>query len=386
VHKLRAAVAGAWLAALISLTLGGSVAGAAKPVKLNRATTPHVAVDSSGRAYIVSSEQTSPSDALHYCRLSPGANGCSASKVITDPSRTIDGGGYAFPLGGGRVLLLDSRCCVHYNDKFLYTSTDGGKTFGTAVQIGSNDLNGSGIAGGALYVPAGAFAPTYEPELILTINGPQTIGSTFQATGTTGPASAAGFGISDGEAGGALTFSGSIARSGHVVMAAYTDEGETVRLRYWSGGSDINTTGGWLGQSEPRHASIYSDAQLAGGPHGIYLAYNKGGSGHEHWVLERVSGSFLGPTKLSPTTTGFGALAADSKGRIHFIWRDGQGRLRYRHTKKLGTLGLSKPETLLGSGNRSFANLDLAVNGGRGWATWNDGSPSHVFAFPFKAG
>jgi hypothetical protein len=357
---------------------------AAKSIDVGPGGGAHVAVDSKGSAYFGFTQTGSP-DKARYCKLPHGAKHCAVTIVQTPgpPADTIDGGSYVFPLAGGRVLFLDGRCCVDYNDEFLYTSIDGGKTFGAPVQIGSNNINGSGISGNALYsapnqLGAGA------PELILTINGLQTVGAVFQASLTTGPPGAGGFPINGGAH---STFTGSIALQSGQLVAAYTNDNGKVYWRKWNGVADINQSSSWTPPALVGNASIDSGAQLAGGPGGIFLAYNTGNATHEHWVLRKFNGGGFGAAKkLSDQTSGSGALATDPSGRVYFAWRDAKSRLRYRFTKQVGGLGLSSPRTLgPATPKTSYVNLDLAVaSGGKGVASWDQASPASVHAVFFK--
>jgi len=360
-----------------------SVAGA-KSINVAPGGGAHVAVDSNGTAYFGFTQTGSP-DKSGYCKLPRTAKHCAVkiTQAPGPPSDTIDGGSYVFPLAGGRVLYLDSRCCVDYNDEFLFTSVDGGKTFGTPVQIGSNNINGSGISGNALYAAPNQLA-TGAPEAILTINGIETVGSVFQTSLTTGPPGSGGFQINGGAN---STFTGSIALKGSELLAAYTNDNDKVYWRKWNGVADPNQSSSWTSQAVVGKASIDSGAQLVGGPGGIFLAYNTGNASHEHWVLRKFNGSGFGPaTKLSDQTSGPGALATDPSGRVYFAWRDAKNRLRYRFTKQVGGLGLSPSRTLeRATLKTTYANLDLAVGpGGKGVASWDQGSPSSVHAAFFK--
>lgn len=251
------------------------------------------------------------------------------------------------------------------------------------MQIGDNNINGSGISGNALYAAPNQLAPG-APEAILTINGLQTVGAVFQTSLTTGPPTPNAFQINGGAA---STFTGSIALKGSHLVAAYTNDNHKVYWRKWNGTADLNQSSSWSAPALVGKANIDSGAQLAAGPGGTFLAYNTGSATHEHWVLRKFQGNKFGAAKkLSDNTGGFGALATDPSGRVYFAWRDGKGRLRYRFTKQVGGLALSAPVTLAPSTFKTnYPNLDLAVApGGKGVVSWDQGSPAGVRAVFFK--
>jgi hypothetical protein len=109
---------------------------------------PDVAVDASGQAHIVWNESGSngSDDVLHYCGLARGASICAGQQTLDRPG--TDFGGPKVLLGStpGQVLLLTNRCCVSIptaeteTPLWLYSSSDGGRTFGPAALIGTNSL------------------------------------------------------------------------------------------------------------------------------------------------------------------------------------------------------------------------------------------------------
>ena len=352
---------------------------AAKVVTLGPGSAPHVTVDGQGNAQIAYTHGQSPTDVLHYCQLAPGAKNCAKSATFAYPPSSIDvSGGWAFAATGGRTLVLDSRCCNHYDDRYLYTSLNGG-AFSGPVQIGSEDTLGGGVGGEALYAPAGTLAGV---ELILAINDLQTEGATFQATRTVGPANAEAFSMSGGDS----TTSADIAWSGNTLRAVYTDfdRGNKVFFRDWNGTSDIDNPLSWNQPLELPHAKsdIYSTSEIASGGGNFFYAYARGKPGHEHWYLS-CSCSGAPEVRVSGQTTGEATLATDPSNRAYVAWIDAAGRLRLRWTKKPDRLKLADPITLAkdipGAG---ASQLDMEVGKkGRGWITVRGGDKVRALTF-----
>src|SRR5438067_8157447 len=117
-----------------------SAAVATTPLDLGPGSHARIAIDGTGAGYVTYKEVVSGQDTTHYCRLPRGTAACAPARSFTyptGPSEGSDSGNWALLPGGNRVLLLDGRCCAQYVEKNLYTSTDGGGSFGGPVIVGN---------------------------------------------------------------------------------------------------------------------------------------------------------------------------------------------------------------------------------------------------------
>jgi hypothetical protein len=156
---------------------------------------------------------------------------------------------------------------------------------------------------------------------------------------------------------------------------------------YNGGGADLNVAGSWSAPQAIGTANIDSNAQVVGGPGGIYVAYNTGTPGFGHVVLQKFTGTaWTAPVTLSDVGAGENfALSQDTAGVLHFAWRDSAGAMRYRYGRDATNADFTRAQTLVTSG--SFFDPHLAVNAaGNGWLTYHDGSPNHAFAIPVAPG
>src|SRR5205823_8461231 len=127
----------AWAA--LALVLFGVLAvsgeaGAAKPFDVGMGRNAEVAIDGAGTAHVTWLEEVTgqSADIAHYCQLARGATSCRDAHQFTYPSGSsqgLDSGVWPLLPGGGRVLVVDSRCCAAYAQKFVYSSSDGGGSF-----------------------------------------------------------------------------------------------------------------------------------------------------------------------------------------------------------------------------------------------------------------
>lgn len=378
----RAAVAGA-IAALAAL----APVARASSFSLGAGHAPRVAVDAKGSGFFTWTESAGGVDRFHLCGVRQGASSCGSSFVYHPPAESGLGtdpvGGYALLAPAGRVLLVDARCCAHAATKELFSSSDGGVHFGPVAQEpGFMDASGDNIAGAALYAPAGAVGRS--AESILTISSGEASGVRFQATGTTNGSE------SDAVDFGSLVpgadYQGSLALRGDSTLVATFATRDTLYWSRWAGSSTVNSAASWTTPAAIGPTNADGAARLASGPSGIFVAYSVGGAGNERYVLRKLTGAGWSSAHTL-TETGSprgGDLVEDPAGVLHFAWRDGKGRLRYRYARDATDTAFTQAQTLSGSG-QSFAGLRLAVaKSGRGFVAWERGGSIH--ALPVSPG
>ena len=380
-------ILGLLLFAALLLTLGGASARAAV-FTVGSGQKPRVAVDASGNGHFTwAAPQPAGGDIFHYCRVSLGGGACSATATRNpDPNnlQNLDGG-YALLPGGARVLLLEQRCCSVWMQKYLYSSANGGTTFTAGVSPGFRNDNGANQGGQALYAPPGALGRP--AESIATIADLQSVGLTFQVTGTAGdPTFQGGFLMTSGN-----SYDGGLGLQGNSLVAVWTTLGpENVLWRAWTGTGDVNDPAQWTAPAVMGPTNIDSNASVASGLGGIYVAYNAGALGARAFVLRRFTGNgWSAPVQLSETGNPvFGDLFEDSSGRLHFAWQDSSGSLRYRYARDASNSSFTRPQTLSGPrADGNFAGLDLAADAsGRGFVTWGFYSGNAIKVAPFAPG
>ncbi len=371
---MRRVAAVASTIALLALALPSG----APAFRLSAGHAPRVAVDGSGTGYFTwTNPGASSSDTFHYCRLSSGGSLCDATFAYNDGKEDVNGGYTLFP-GDGRVLLLDARCCTPYALKEVWTSSDGGKTFGSPVSPGSMDGAGDNISGNAVYAPPGAVGRA--AESLLTVSDIETEGIAFQATDTGAGTTTARATL--GGSGG--SYQGSLALQGtSTLVAIYGTLGPAnLYWRMWNGSGDVNDAANWTAPALLGPTNVFSTAKLVSGPSGLFVAYSTGPDGKHRYVLRRFTGSGWGaPLTLSEIGSPSNAdLYEDSAGVLHFAWQDSSDALRYRYARSATNGAFTRPQKVVASGN--FPELKIAVDAaGHGWATWsNNGVQVHPLA------
>jgi hypothetical protein len=250
----------------------------------------------------------------------------------------------------------------------VFESLNGVTAFGDPVSPGYMNGSGDNIAGQAIYSPPGAIGRPQES--ILTIGDTQSVGVTFQATGTTAGTETATANL--GGPGG--SYQASIALQGpSTLVAIYGTLGpDRLYWRRWNGVGDVNSASSWTPAALLDTTDAFSTAKLVSGPSGLYVAYSKGSVSHQAYYLRRFNGFGWGPAvRLSEVGGPASAdLVEDGGGRLRFAWQDTSNRLRYRYARSAANASFTSPQTLVKASNFPF--LKLAVNShGRGWAAWD---------------
>jgi hypothetical protein len=392
-NKLRLVAPGLMAAAVIAFA---AIAGPAASAGATRSvvvalgsiaaseTPPRVVVDATGQGY-VSWADGGAGAPLDYCRLPWGTTTCASRQSFAyaaGASQGTDAGNALVFTAGGQLALLDSRCCLTSNQKFLRLSSDGGKTFGAPVEIVSD--HATGITGNLLDLPSGALFSGNPEQLLSSSTGPVTGGGSIQATGLAPAATDPGW-FTPQVASGSL--SESIGLSHSTLIAVYTQESTphyTVSWVRYVGSGDPSAASSWSAPKPLSPApSLDSNAQLASGPAGIFVARSIATPGdNERLVVQRFAGSgWSAPVAISDTAAG-GRFAIDETpaGIVYVIWKDTDGALKYRIAKSRSATHFGAALTLPTTGDVEFPQIAVDAVGA-GWATWTDGSsPAHAFA------
>jgi hypothetical protein len=346
---------------------------------------PQVIVDATGQGYTTWADSGTAHN-LEYCRLTTGKPTCGSRQSFSYPTATQsdDSGNAPVFTAAGAVALVDSRCCLFSTQKSLYTSSNGGQTFGPATELAADEA--SGMNGNVLDVPAGALFAGSPEQVITSDNAAVTGGGSIQATGLTGsPLDSGWFTPPIAESG---TLSESIAREGSTMVVVYTQDTVphyTVTWVKYSGSGDPNAASSWgAPQSLSPLPSLDSNAQLANGFNGIFVARSVARPGdNEALAVQRFTGSgWTSPVTVTKTALGSRfAIDETPAGVVYVIWRDTSGKLDY-------VLSANAPATKFGkvrslpTGQTTVDSPAIAVDAaGAGWATWTDDS-SKAYAVP----
>jgi hypothetical protein len=117
---------------------------------------------------------------LQICVLDRGGRGC-ARKVVLSPLSNDDtfGTPQVFIPSANHVVVLQGACCDRSSDggDVLYSSTDGGRTFGPPVRVGSLGVGAAALVGSQLVFTSGDDHDGTEVESI-SVNSPVSTPST----------------------------------------------------------------------------------------------------------------------------------------------------------------------------------------------------------------
>jgi hypothetical protein len=158
-------IATAGLASLIT-ALSGAAAFAApaggvkgdpqpelKPFEIGLANGPgSVALEPDGAIVVAYSIAIKNGSAVRVCVLARGGHACTSEATLN----SLDGDGLYGPAevyvtSADHVVVLQNTCCdSDPNSTLLYTSTNGGKTFGAPARVGSAGVAASALIGGQL--------------------------------------------------------------------------------------------------------------------------------------------------------------------------------------------------------------------------------------------
>jgi hypothetical protein len=367
-----AAPAGATIVPLGSVTFSGSA--------------PRLVVDATGRGY-ASWADGGPGASLEFCRLPPGTAACASRQSFAYPTGdqlSTDNGNAPVFTASGQLALLDSRCCLTSNQKFLLLSSNGGTTFTPPAEILSD--HASGASGNLLDLGPGALFAGSPEQLLSSSTGPVAGGGSIQATGLAASPADPGWFTPHVTSG---SLSESIGLDGSTLVAVYTQQttpSYTVSWVRYLGSGDPNAASSWSpAQTLSPAPSLDSNAQLAGGPAGIFVARSIATPGdNERLVVQQFTGSgWTNPAAISATAAGTRfAINETPAGIVYVIWKNTSGVLQYAIATSRAAKRFGPAQRLATRGDVEFPQIAVDAEGA-GWATWtNASSPAYAFALP----
>jgi hypothetical protein len=394
------------LAGFTLLSAGTALAASGKQVVAGSPgvdTSPVVAVDSAGTAYVAwrnNTETGGAPDFVQYCVLPAGASACSHAGSLTPVNATFIDGVNIIVDGSTVVVLADAygghgNSAADYQPEQEWQSTDSGATFnivngGLSVSDGilnadTGPLNGvivpgTNVLGFAWDTAAGpptfnAFPLTSAPECSQAKHCPfATLQPSSQLQlGNVGGAFAAQAGAHPGVLGvfSNLGTSAPYACPNHDNIPYVYGSGNQ------SASNDYNVSPGSPNSAWQRALSLgVCNAQnpaVGGGPSGFgIVATNEANGTTSYWPFDQTNTNFdLPPVVLSKQGELFASVNQDGGGGVYSTWQyDGSGgRLALSYSGDVGKTWIG-PDII----NPSVVpNLRSSVgSGGQGWATWQN--------------
>jgi hypothetical protein len=241
---------------------------------------------------------------ISVCELNRGRRACSHKVSLGTPNSGLGFGGdpQLLVTSANHVAVLEDTCCDNntHGDTLLYRSTNGGKSFGSPVRIGSVVTGGAVLIGNEIVFIGSDFPDGIQVESI-----------PVSAAG--GPASVASLSPVRGDVG-IGTYHGG-------VLAGWDFDGkvESTHVDYAPANSDFNSSGSYR-----KVLTIYGQ-QLVGMSGNALLTVQAGGK--DTYELRLFNGKSFGPEHAVPHSAGGGpewfGMQQDSGGVTHVFSEQG---------------------------------------------------------------
>jgi hypothetical protein len=300
-------------AGLLSLftVLGGAVANASPAAGVKGDPQPEAAPFAIGASsygggsaamepngtLVVARGNASGNGTIIVCVLDRGARKC-ASSVTLSPLSDDDlfGVPEVFVPSANHVVVLMDACCDDNpsGSDLLFTSSNGGKSFGKPVRVGSLSVGAAALIGGDVVFTAGGHDGAQVESLPVTASGPPAQTAT--------PITAEAFDVGTG------SYS-----NGALIASDYDGTDYTTYVAYAAAKSNFNAS------SSYHNVGSFAHEQLIGMSGDALLTIKTTGS--EAVELRIFNGKGFGPEHAVPGTTGGGpewfAIEQDPSGRVH---------------------------------------------------------------------
>ncbi|MEA2421638.1 MAG: hypothetical protein QOF55_737, partial [Thermoleophilaceae bacterium] len=336
---------------------------AADPVDLGSGSDAAVAVDPAGTSYIAFNGPPSSNQALSLCKLPRGATACSSTATlpVSGPGTTITSDTRPFvAVSGMEVRVLSYRSGFSSGDTardILFTSTDGGATFGAGVQVGTMRFDGDSAAG---------------PGAGISLVNTASASHAYQRVPTDGSTPATTTASLTTQ----YLLGGSVALVNASTPLVAFDDGTNAAFSVFNAGP-VNDGSSW---SAPTAIGTAGYERLAGGPSGLFVMLSTGG----HLEVRKfASGAFGSPTVIPSSASNrltASDLSQDAAGRLQALWPDSSGNL-FQSTSDDGATWVTQQLTTFAD-VRSMRGAAASDHGGVATWTTGTGSSAKVYVIP----
>lgn len=332
---------------------------AAGPFTIGRSNSPgNVALTPTGGRVVVFDIKSGLHGKTEVCLLSPTGRSCSHTTFLSPL-----GGGDVFQvpqvyvLSAGHVIVLQYTCCESNQiGDLLYSSSNGGRSFGAPVRVGDNS---QGVSASALI-----------GSHIVFLGTDNTAGAKVESipvSASNPPATTAIVNVKTTYDVGVGQFKGGALIGSDTLGSTYT-----TYVEYAASGQDFNAS------SSYHRVGTFGKEQLVAMSGRAMLTLRTTGS--HALVLRLFNGSGFGPAHVVPGASGGGpesyALNQDPSGRIHVF--SSLGLVRTYHLLEVSTstgASWTRP-TDLGSAIRSIWFSAAISSRGRGLVLGTSTSPA----------
>ena len=342
----------------------------------NAATPGHLAQDAAGTAYIAWTRKaaTGAAETPEFCKVPKGGSACTApiTLPVPAPAESVDSPAGAFPvLGSGSTVYVVAPSYVQ-DYVLLYTSTNGGASFGPAQVVTGSYSNRSN--------------PT---DVLLSgsefLIGAYNAGLGFSALSTSGTGTGE-LQLAEPGPGGVAAASLGLDSAGNPVQAWYNlNSGQySLDFAHYNGSGSRMSEANWTGAQEVTKGYV---PRLAGGASGLFLLSEDYNSPTEAYasaveVRKYTGSSFGAPVRLFDDKHAElfdgGAMAQSPAGHLAVVWPQfggSQGEMRLLLSSNGGASFTSAPNVAaLGSSYLDQNNAQLTVgDDNQGWVTFIGG-------------
>jgi hypothetical protein len=279
-----------------------------KPFKIGTATSAgSVAVEANGDLVVAYDVMSGATGKTFVCVLDRGASTCSESVTLSPlDGDTLFGVPEVFTPSADDIVVLQETCCdSNPNSDLLYTSTDGGATFGAPVRVGSLGVNAAALIGNDIIFSESYTGGAYVESIPVTASGPPA--STATATAK------AASDIGDG------TYAG-----GALVASDYLSTDYTTYVAFAPSGTNFNKSASY------HNVGIFPHEQLIGISGGALLTIQT--TGKQDLELRLFNGTGFGSPHVVPSNgggPGSYVIDQDGNGMVHVFTEDSRSASIY---------------------------------------------------------
>jgi hypothetical protein len=278
------------------------------PFKIGTAISAgSVAIEPDGSLVVAYDVKSGSTAQTFVCVLASGASTCSHSvKLSPLDGDSLFGVPQVFAPSGSDIVVLQDTCCDSDPDSdLLYTSTDGGATFGAPVRVGSLDVDAAALIGNDIIFSASDVADAYVESIPVDATGPPA--STATATAKTA------YDIGDG------TYAG-----GALVASDYLGSDYTTYVAFANSGLNFNKSASY------HNVGTFPHEQLIGISGGALLTQQT--TGKQHLELRLFNGTGFGSPQVVPSNgggPGSYVIDQDGNGMVHVFTDDSRSTPSY---------------------------------------------------------